>query len=85
MINIFQSPVVESESLASIDQADPPLSLTEKHLSHVHVFTGLKIHHHISISECKYTFLAVSSLVALEITSLLWLNGRASGLATRRS
>ena len=47
MINIFQSPVVESESLATIDQADPPLSMTEKHLSYV--FTGLKINHHISI------------------------------------
>ena len=47
MINIFQSPVVESESLATIDQEDPPLSLTKKHLSYV--FTGLKINHHISI------------------------------------
>ena len=47
VINIFQSPVVESQSLAINDQADPPLSLTEKHL--FHVFTGLKINHHISI------------------------------------
>ena len=47
VINIFQSPVVESESLASIDQADLPFSLTKKHLSYV--FTRLKINHHISI------------------------------------
>ena len=47
VISIFQSPVVESESLASIDQADLPFSLTKKHLSYV--FTRLKINHHISI------------------------------------
>ena len=59
--------MVESESLASIDQANPPLSLAEKHLSHV--FSRLKIHHHISISERKHksTFLGAQYLAECQM------------------